>query len=310
MSEPYSAAGGLVRVYPAPQPHGAGLVWAHGGGFAFGDLDMPEADWVARSLAAHGTTVISVDYRLAPVSGAWASGMGTAARDGEHYPAASDDVISAWLWAVEHAPELGVDVSRLAIGGASAGANIATGAVLRLLERGESVVPSLVALAYPTLLAVQPAPDAALRAALDAQPGADRFGPESVRSMYENYLGGPVDEAPIGAVPGLATADDLADFPPTLIINGEVDELQVSANVFATTLRAAGRPVEVVVEPGTEHGHLNRPDEPAASASIDRFARALAALAPSETPAPSEILAPSTNPTSAPRSQTAARTRS
>ena len=63
-------------------------------------------------------------------------------------------------------------------------------------------------LAYPTLLAVQPAPDAELRAALDARPEADRFGPDAVRGMYENYLGGPVDDAPLAAVPGLAT-------PPT-----------------------------------------------------------------------------------------------
>ena len=61
-------------------------------------------------------------------------------------------------------------------------------------------------LAYPTLLAVQPAPDAALRAALDAQPEADSFGPEAVRGMYENYLGGPIDDAPLAAIPGTRDA--------------------------------------------------------------------------------------------------------
>jgi len=45
-----------VRVYPAREPNGTGLVWAHGGAFAFGDLDMPESDWVASQLAARGTT--------------------------------------------------------------------------------------------------------------------------------------------------------------------------------------------------------------------------------------------------------------
>lgn len=299
---PYRAAEGLVRVYPAdaaatrPTP---GLVWAHGGGFAAGDLDMPEADWVARSLAAQGITVVSVDYRLVG--------------DGCRYPAPSDDVLAAWRWAVEHADELGVDTARLAIGGASAGANLVTGAVLRLLGHpagptdtaggapaADAIVevapdtrapsaaataaplPAGVFLAYPTLLAVQPAPDAALRALLDANPGADRFGPERVRTMYEDYLGAPVDDAPLPAVPGRATASDLTGFPPVLMVNGEADELRVSGEAFAASLAQADVTLELVIEPGTEHGHLNRPDEPAASASIDRVVRWISGLAASD----------------------------
>ena len=55
-----------VRVYPADSPNGSMLVWLHGGAFMFGDLDMPEADQVGRRLSAAGTTVVSVDYSLAP----------------------------------------------------------------------------------------------------------------------------------------------------------------------------------------------------------------------------------------------------
>lgn len=278
MTDPYSAADGLVRVYPARRPNGTGLVWAHGGGFAGGDLDMPEADGVSRALAARGTTVVSVDYRLAPLSAEWAAAVGAAPRGGVHHPAASDDVLAAWRWTRDHAARLRIDAARLAIGGASAGANLVTGAVLRLLESRGGTLPALVALAYPTLLAVQPAPDAALRAALDAQPDADRFGPDAVLGMYLNYLGGPVDDAPLAAIPGLATPADVADFPPTLMINGDVDELRVSGEVFARTLAAAGREIEVVTEPGTQHGHLNRLDEPAASLSLDRIAARLSAL--------------------------------
>ena len=157
MTEPYSAAGGLVRVYPpmAPPgmiPNGAGLVWAHGGGFAGGDLDMPEADGVARALAARGVTVVSVDYALAPTAPAWAEGIGASARDGAHYPAASDDVITAFRWAFESE----LCPGPWALGGASAGANLAAGATLRLLH-DVGLSPALVVLAYPTLLAVQPA---------------------------------------------------------------------------------------------------------------------------------------------------------
>ncbi|MFB7894487.1 alpha/beta hydrolase fold domain-containing protein [Microbacterium sp. NPDC056044] len=310
MSEPYSAADGLVRVYPAREPNGTGLVWAHGGAFAFGDLDMPESDWVASELASRGTTVVSVDYRLAPspavpdgpalrggptrpeaprdAPAARGGGVGMDAAApavaGHHYPAASDDMLAAWAWLVGNAGRLRVDPDRLAIGGTSAGGNLAAGATLRLIER-RAALPALVLLAYPTLLAVQPAPDAALRAALDAQPGADRFGADLVRGMYENYLGGSVEHAPIAAIPGLARPADLVQFPPTLMVNGDVDELRVSGEAFAETLRAAGRPIEVVTEPGTEHGHLNRPHEAAAPVTIQRFATRLAAL-PASHPQP------------------------
>ncbi|SDQ31450.1 alpha/beta hydrolase fold domain-containing protein [Microbacterium sp. cf332] len=274
-----TAAGGLVRVYPAARPNGAGLVWMHGGGFAFGDLDMPEADAVARGLAEAGTTVLSVDYRLAPAPAGWGGADDAAGERGDHrYPAASDDVLRAWEWATAHADELAI--ARLALGGASAGANLAAGATLRLLAAGVAP-PRLVVLAYPTLLAVQPAPGLALRAALDAHPEHDRFGSEAVRSMYENYLGGSVIGAPIAAVPGLASAAELADFPPTLMINSEIDELSVSGDVFAATLRQAGRDVETVVEPGTDHGHLNRPEKPGFAASMARIVARLERLAAS-----------------------------
>lgn len=267
MSQPYSAADGLVRVYPGRAPSdagaGAGLVWAHGGGFAFGDLDMPEADAVARALADAGVTVVSVDYRLVG--------------EGCRYPAPSDDVIAAWTWAVENSQPLGIDPARLALGGASAGANLATGAVLRLIA-GDAPLPGAVVLAYPTLHAIQPAPGPALRAALDADPEADRFGPTVVLGMYENYLGGPVDDAPMAAIPGLAAASDLISFPATLMINGDADELRVSGEAFAGTLREAGVRTEVITEPGTQHGHLNRPEQPAFSASLHRIIDFLAAL--------------------------------
>ena len=114
---------------------------------------------------------------------------------------------------------------------------------------------------------------------LDANPDADRFGPDAVRGCTSSYLGGPVDDAPLPAVPGRAAASDLAGFPPVLMINDEADELRVSGEVFAATpRRGRRRRSSCVVEPGTEHGHLNRPDEPAASASIDRVVRWIAGL--------------------------------
>lgn len=271
MACPYPSDDGLVRVYPADEPRGTGMVWMHGGGFAYGDIDMPEADGVARMLASSGFPVVSVDYRLAPPFRREDSPV----IDGARFPAASDDVLRAWDWTLAHASEIGLDPSRLALGGASAGGNLAAGAVFRLLQAGHPNPPALVVLAYPTLLAIQPAPDGVLRAALDAQPGADTFGPSAVRAMYENYLGGSVENAPLAAVPGTATIEDVEQYPAVLMINGEVDELRVSGEVFAATLRRAGREVEIVVEPGTTHGHLNRLDKAAAAASLERIARRL-----------------------------------
>lgn len=272
-----------VRVYRPQEPAGPGLVWLHGGGFFAGDLDMPEGDWVARELARRGITVVSVDYRLAPTPEEFASPPEKpATTEGVRYPVPVDEVVFAFRWAVES----GLADGPWALGGASAGGNIATGSTLRLVHEG-GPVPALAVLAYPTLLAVQPHPDADLRAALDADPDADRFGPSAVSRMYQNYLGAPLDAAPaddlpVYAVPGTATTEQLKSFPPVIMINGEIDELRVSGEAFAASLRAAGVEIDVSTEPGTGHGHLNRPEEAAASASLERFAARILALKTSD----------------------------
>jgi len=264
-----------VRVYEPENPAGPGLVWVHGGGFLAGEIDMPEADWVARSFADRGIVVVSVDYALAPFPQAWAAASGAPERDGVHYPVASEEVEAAFRWAVDS------DLARgpWSIGGASAGGNLAAGAALRL-SHGAGPVPALAVLAYPTLHAVQGHPDAALRAALDADPDADTFGPEPVRVMYENYLGGPVESAEIYAVPGTASSAQLSRFPATIMINDEVDELRVSGEAFGASLRSAGVDLDISTEPGTRHGHLNSPEHPGATASIDRFAARILATSP------------------------------
>ncbi|NYD67539.1 alpha/beta hydrolase [Agromyces atrinae] len=248
------AGGSGARAGAGSGSGSAGVVWAHGGGFQWGDLDMPEADWVARAFASRGIHVISVDYRLASPS--------------VHYPVPSDDVEAALAWTRAHAASLGIDPDRIVLAGASAGGNLAAGVALRVAAT--AAAPRALFLAYPTLHAVQSAPSESLRALLDANPEADRFGPDAVRTMYEGYLGGPVDGAPVFAVPGLATADDVRSLPPVLIVTGEADELRVSAEDFARTLGAAGVPVQISLEPGTEHGHLNRPEQPAAARTIAR----------------------------------------
>ncbi len=252
------ADGVPVRVYRPdadlhPEPRAA-LVWAHGGGFVAGDLDMPESDAVARRLQENGILVVAVDYRLA--------GPGTT------YPVPSDDVLTAWRWGREFCRTAGVPVGRIQLGGASAGGNLVAGAVLRLLA-GEGDVPAAVFLAYPTLHAVPPVASPAAQAAVETLPQAERWSAADVAAMYETYLGGPLDTAPAPAVPGTA---DLEGFPPTFVLTSEVDGLRGSADEFARRLVLAGSPVLSVCEPGTVHGHLNTPD-PRFDASLRRITR-------------------------------------
>ena len=96
--------------------------------------------------------------------------------------------------------------------------------------------------------------------------------------MYENYLGGDPEHADVYAIPGTAEPRALASFPPTIMVNDETDELRVSGEAFARSLAAAGVEVAVVVEPGTTHGHLNRPEESAFATTIDRFAQRILQL--------------------------------
>lgn len=281
MDGPY---GGVpVRVYrhtqhEAPQSGTVALVWAHGGGFAYGDLEMPEADWVSRSLAARGIAVISVDYRLAPPVDALEPGelRQSDPQSGVHHPVPGEELAAAFDWTRGHASDLGIDRERVSIGGASAGANLAAGVVLSRLGSA-APLPAQLLLAYPTLHAVQGPVPPELRALLDADPGADRFGPESRRRIYENYLGGPLEGAPVGAVPGTAGVEQLIGHPPVTIATDEVDELRISAEAYAESLWRAGADVEIERVPGVRHGHLNRPydgpdAERAAGQTIEQFA--------------------------------------
>ncbi|MEY2467703.1 MAG: acetyl esterase, partial [Actinomycetota bacterium] len=161
-----------ARVYRAGAATAA-LVWLHGGAFAFGDLDMPEAEWVALTLASHGVTVCSVDYRLAT--------------DGVTHPAPGDDVLAAWRWATGASQPLGNHPVHL--GGASAGACLAAATAKRIRDLGEPLPASLV-LAYALVHAELPPPSDDLRRALEhPPPGAFLFDAETLRLIVLNYLG-------------------------------------------------------------------------------------------------------------------------
>jgi acetyl esterase/lipase len=261
-----------VRADTAPGPHGpvpvriyrptdgaAGrpaLVWLHGGAFVGGDLDMPEADWVARQICDRaGAVVVSVDYRLAV--------------GGVTYPVPHDDVVAAVRWVRDSADELGIDPNRISVGGASAGGNLAAGATLRLRD-DDTWLPAALLLAYTTTHAVVPPPTAALSELMQQVPRLLRFLPEDRRRITTNYVGGAESRADGYAMPSNAELDGLC---PVVLLNAEYDDLRSSSETFAAQLAVAGVDVRQVLFRGMLHGFLNMP------ATIEPVHRALDLMA-------------------------------
>ncbi|WP_297081640.1 alpha/beta hydrolase [uncultured Demequina sp.] len=240
-----------------------GIVWVHGGGFVWGDLDMPEADWVARRLADAGHTVLSVDYRL--VTGGDIERRQFADEAQHRFPAAHDDVRAALSWMGAHAVRLGFDADRIVLGGASAGGNIAAGVALRTSRDPRAKEPQRLVLAYPVAHAALPSLDPATAQAVAGLPENARFRPDTVAAMNLNYVGDADVLTNAYAFPG---GQDLTGMPPTLIVNSEADDLRATGEAFGRELSAAGVDATTLYEPGTTHGHLNRPEEPHAERSL------------------------------------------
>jgi acetyl esterase len=245
-----------VRVYGDPAGSGRpALLWMHGGAFMMGDLDMGEADRTGREVCARaGAVVVSVDYRLAV--------------GGVHHPVPLDDVVATARWLRDSAAELGVDPDRLTIGGASAGGNLATAAVLRLRDE-DGWLPAGLIPVYPVLHSQLPAPSAELEARLAEVPPMLSFTPEATAGINMNYLGGPLGTADGYAFPALA---DVTGLCPTLLINAEYDDLRASGEAFTVQLTEAGVPVRQWLAVGMLHGFLNL------SASLEPVEAALALM--------------------------------
>jgi len=227
------------------------LVFFHGGGWTVGDLDS--YDVLCRALANKARcAVISVDYRLAP----------------EHpFPAAVDDAYAATLWAQQHAEELGVDAARIAVGGDSAGGNLATVAAILARDRG---APRIM-----FQLLVYPATDQC-----SERPSQRQFGRgylldlEAISYFQHKYLRHARDYHDWRASPLLR--QDLAGLPPALIITAGFDPLLDDCVAYADHLRAAGVAVEHHCFEGMVHGFLTLGKMFTASGeAVDLAARAL-----------------------------------
>ena len=229
---PVSGGQIIVRAYSpgGPGPHPA-LVYYHGGGWVIGDLYSH--DGLCRSITnAARCAVLSVDYRLAPES---------------KYPVAVEDSYAALLWIVANAERLGIDRRRIAVGGDSAGGNLAT--VMALVARDRKGPRlALQVLIYPVT-----DHDLDTRSYLENATGYV-LTREGMRWFWNHYLAREAQGREPYASP--LRASSLAGLPPALIITAEYDPLCDEGETYAARLRDAGVPVTLTRYPGMFHGFV------------------------------------------------------
>lgn len=207
------------------------LVWYHGGGWVIGDLETH--DGICRDLAnAIGCVVISVDYRLAP----------------EHpFPAAVDDAFAALAWISAHAEDLGGDPARLAVGGDSAGGQLA--AVSAIAARDANIGLVFQLLVYPAVEREFERPSM-----IENSEGY-LLTREAMQWFYGHYLNDPADAEDWRVTP--ARAKSLAGLPPAFVVTAEFDPLRDQGIAYSDALAAAGNTVTVTTYEGMFHGFFS-----------------------------------------------------
>lgn len=221
-----------VRIYrprAAPDTAAPALLWYHGGGMIMGSLES--FDRLARDMAeATGAVIANVDYRLAP----------------EHtYPVANDEAYAALAWLHEHASDIGVDPTRIGVGGDSAGGGLAAATTLRARnENGPAIAQQV--LFYP---GVERRCD---------RPSMREFGDSpfltagDIDWMKNLYLG---DDPSLDDEYGTpATAASLTDLPPAIIAVGYADPIRDGVEAYGDRLKEAGVPTAQLRYPGVGHG--------------------------------------------------------
>ena len=219
---------GRIYVPAGAGAHPPALVWFHGGGWVVGSVNSH--DGLCRRLAAAaGCAVIAVEYRLAP----------------EHpYPSAILDAWTAMRWVAHRGADIGIDPKRLAVGGDSAGGNLA--AVVALRARDIDMPVRLQVLIYPVL-----------DSDLDTESyraNATGYGltREAMAWYWEQYCPDPAQRAQPDASP--LRAASLAGAPPALVVTCELDPLRSEGEAYARRLQAEGVGVTHEHYPGMIHG--------------------------------------------------------
>jgi acetyl esterase/lipase len=201
----------------------------HGGGYVLGHRSMDDARF-DRLCPLLGMVGVSVEYRLAPET---------------PYPGPLEDCYAGLAWVSGHSGELGIDPSRLGVGGASAGGGLAAALTLLARDRGELPV-AFQLLAYPMIDDRRSTPSSGWDVPVWS-PQNNAFG----WSSYLGHLHGS-DDIPYTAAP--ARAEDLRGLPPTLVFVGTLDGFCDEDVLYATRLYQAGVPTELHVYPGAPHG--------------------------------------------------------
>lgn len=219
-----------VRVYrPAGAARAGAVVFLHGGGWVFGDLESH--DGICRSLTrGSGVTTVAVDYRRAP----------------EHpFPAGLEDAAGVVRWLAGHSWEIGA-AGPLAVVGDSSGASLAVATAVLLRDQGNSPV-RFQALLYP-------ATDPSMSSASYRQHADDPFlSADEMAWYWSQYGGGKVPDDPLAA---LSTLADLRGLPPTYMLVAGLDPLRDEGLAFAESLRQSGVPVRWREYPDMPHGFL------------------------------------------------------
>lgn len=240
------AGRGYRATVGAPEP---AIMFVHGGGFVFGDLDTHDA--MCRTLAASSRcTVLAVDYRLAP----------------EHpFPAAIRDCSDALLHVTRAPAAFGVRAGPLAIAGDSAGAHVVIGAAL-------AAETASVALAHAALL--YPVVDPHCRSdSMQELARGYMLTREGMEWFWECYLADPRDRADPRAD---VLSADLRRLPPTTIVTAEFDPLRDEGGALAQRLAASGVRVEHACEAGMIHGFAGMPQlTPVANRVLERLGATL-----------------------------------
>jgi acetyl esterase/lipase len=223
----------LVRVY-SPENRKEllpGLLWIHGGGYVLGSIDFDDIP-MKQIAGSSGCVVVSVEYRLAPENS---------------FPAPLNDCYAALRWMTDKSGSLGMEKSRIAVGGASAGGGLAAGLTLLARDKGEVDI-AFQLLVYPML------DDRNITSSSHAIKDERLWNRDNNIFCWKAYLGGAGggDDVSPYAVP--SRADDLSGLPPAYIAVGELDLFLDEDIEYAQRLMAAGVSTELHVYPGAVHG--------------------------------------------------------
>ncbi|MGH9233851.1 MAG: alpha/beta hydrolase [Acidimicrobiales bacterium] len=243
-----------VRVYvptsePGPRPV---LVYFHGGGWVIGDIETH--DGTARAVAeASGATVVSVDYRLAPE---------------DPFPASLDDCLAAVRWVAANAADLDVDPARLAVGGDSAGGNLAAIVAHELRAEGGPEVRFQL-LVYPVTDGTMDHPS--------IEENADGYflTKDTMDWFWEQYVG--LGDRTGARVSPMHLPDEaLPGLPPALVITAEYDPLRDEGEAYAARLASAGVDATTRRFDGMIHGFFSMRDlVPEGKVAVDEAGAAL-----------------------------------